>query len=361
MFGGIRNNHKPVIGVEVGQYKVRLAQWDAASSTPRILALATEPLPGHLVMDTEAYHQAVAEAVMRAYTRGGFLGKRIVSCLPAKMVQVKSLRVPPMPEDEMRQAIAWEAAERFEHFAGQRLSVRHLRAGTVRQGEDTKEEVIAMAVPEAHTELHAHALADQGFVLKGIDISMSAVHRLLRWHGRDEAEPIAVLMLSQSGAQVMVVRNGNVRFYRWLEIGLNHMDEQVAQRLGITAEAASRIRRGEDNIDTGESRQFGHALRQPLNELAHEVSLCLRYDSVTFRQPRPEVALQIGEGGDLPGLSDALEEGAGLKTSVMDPFEGVDTTGFEARVSTPACRASWALSMGSALKSLRAGTHRRAA
>ena len=85
-----------------------------------------------------------------AFASGGFTGRRCVVSLPRRDVHMQSVRLPKMPDAELRQAAVWEAAQRFG-FERNEMEVDIIRTGASVQGEN-REEVLLVAV--SHEAIH---------------------------------------------------------------------------------------------------------------------------------------------------------------------------------------------------------------
>ncbi len=99
----------------------------------------------------------------------------------------------------------------------------------------------------------------------------------------------------------------------------------------------------------GDAR-IASALCPVVEELAHEVSLCLRYYSVTFRGRRPDQAWVAGGESGNPWLWAKLCENAGLRPMSHDPMTAIDLTRVHDAVGGPESWSSWAVAAGLALR-----------
>jgi type IV pilus assembly protein PilM len=136
----------------------------------------------------------------------------------------------------------------------------------------------------------------------------------------------------------------------------------VSRKLGVTPEEAQALRRRlSDPVDVPDApgrrdpvRQAAFdATRSVMEELGREISLCLRYYSVTFRGRRPgKLRLMGGESGD-PQLQTALSSAMTIPVDVARPLYSIDTSRMK-----PADRrgamAEWAVVLGLAMKKLEA-------
>src|SRR5262245_53784487 len=58
--------------------------------------------------------QGLSAQIRAAFASGGFSGRRCVVSLPRAEVCMQSIRLPRMPDEELRQTAQWEAAQRFD-------------------------------------------------------------------------------------------------------------------------------------------------------------------------------------------------------------------------------------------------------
>ena len=167
----------------------------------------------------------------------------------------------------------------------------------------------------------------------------------------------------------MITQPGRVRFFKNIEIGSQAIDGVVAHRLHVSLAEAAGVRQamcnptlmqanmtkriGERTLDDESLRRdVEHAMRAPLDDLAREIALCLRYFSVTFRTRRPDHARVFGNLADDPLLHKTLAHEAGLTTEVADPFElsGVDASNVADRIDDSPLL--WSVALGTAMRGM---------
>ena len=92
-----------VLGVDIGSRCIRLLQLRGQEGYLGVIGAAC-------VRTTEDLTESgLAEKLKSAVMRGGFTGRRCIVSLPRGDVHVQSVRLPQMPEVELRQAVVWEA------------------------------------------------------------------------------------------------------------------------------------------------------------------------------------------------------------------------------------------------------------
>lgn len=283
-FGGIAKRGTGPIGLALSSSDVRLAQRLSGGG----FLLEREPLSKDVDLTGAAYHAEVSRAVSAAVRRAGFTGKKVVSALPVDAVLYKTLRVPPMPDEELKQAIEWEAAERFQIKDDQ--AVQFYRAGVVNQGNEQREEIILLAASKSEVHDHAMSVKRAGLVPSAIDASGAGLARLFGVPGQSAM----IVNLTHNVAEIVGVTDQTVIFNKLIQLS------RVAGK--VDAQAVGR-----------------------------ELSLCLRYLSVTFGVHKPsalylcgdDAHLQVaGEIGEVVGMPmETAEEALSRKQVMCRPEE----------------------------------------
>jgi type IV pilus assembly protein PilM len=350
------------IGVDVGAHAVKLLQLQRRGSALRIVDAQCELLGDEApAVDQPGYHEAVGAAAHRAYERGAFKGRHIVSCLPSNLMNYRNVRLPPMPKAEMDEAVRWEAADR-ERAVGEPVLNDYFLSGAVRQGDDAKQEVILMTAAVSQAEAHVEALAAAGLVPVAVDAQPAALSRCLgtRRAGPDvDAEQSRLIVEIGGGStQVLIDRGDQVLFVKQINIGGKLIDERAAAALGRPVEEVRQLRREIHTVNAADLADPPTVLRDAFGptvlELGREVQLCLRYFTVTFKHARPTQLMLLGGEAAQPWLSPMLSEAVGLPTMVVDPLEGIEQTGFGERGDVqrvlPGGAGAWAVAAGLSLR-----------
>ncbi|HLL88549.1 MAG TPA: pilus assembly protein PilM, partial [Tepidisphaeraceae bacterium] len=310
------------IGVDLGHDAVKMLQVEVVGGDQlRVVAAAREEVPHDVRRDPRGRAAAAADVVRRLLRTGGFHGRRVVAALPREALHVKNLRMPVIPAAELDAAVQFEARNVFP-FDIDRAQVRCLPAGEVRQGNDHRQEVILLAARDADIEAHVELLHRTGAQVDSLDPEPCALYRVVERFIRRKEDEQDVHVLVEVGwrrAHVVIGRGRDVVFYKPIDVGGRHLTDAVARKLTIAATEAQGLRRrlAETPVPPGEGdpgRGFRDPVRQAvydgvratIEELAREISLCLRYYSVTFRGSRPTRLRLVGGEGCDPVLQAAL-------------------------------------------------------
>ena len=331
---------RPAIGLDFGTHTLKALQLEGGRGRWSVRAAAEQPLPANLPDHGPARVDAYAEAIQRALDEAPFAGRQVVTTLPSSSVTYKSLRLPTMPDHELAAAVEFEAADRME-IGDAGCLVQHFNAGQVRQGNDVRQEVIAMAVSQQAMDEHIQALARCGLEPEAIDVAPGALARCAVLAARADDAPADTNLIVDIGfntSKVVIARHGRVLFFKEIDIAGLQFAEAGRQDAPPRATATDDAEAQPSDEDAGPN-----AVSALLEQLSREIGLCLRYYSVTFRGERPREALLVGGEATRPQIVKGLATLPGVGFRVLDVFADVELGRMDGRLSRGDAGAPWAI------------------
>ena len=319
--------------------------------------------------DTDRRRQRLAEQLRAAVVSGGFLGRTCTISLPREEVHVQAVRLPDMPAEELREAAAWEAADRLD-VARADIECDVLCTGAPTDAKG-RQEVLVIAAAKSSLEPRLQAVLDAGLRPLAVDTHFGGIARMLsRRHRRDsDATVRAVLEVGDSGSTVLVLRGADVAFCKPLPMGGRHIDEHIAERLGQDVHAVHDLRlamldEAGPAIDATTEHAVRDAARSVIAELARDTMLCLRHFAVSARGGSPEQLLLTGVHASEQGLAEVLESTCRLPVGLDDECDGTAALRLSlssALHSSAGPASGWTIAAGLSLRGLERTAGRRAA
>jgi type IV pilus assembly protein PilM len=348
------------IGLDIGHDSVKMLQLEVDGGILKVRRASRRRLEASKCGKGEAGIDAALELAGDMLRHGGFAGRSVVAALPREIVQYKNLRLPQMPPNELPAAIRFEARNIFA-FNASAAYVDYLSAGEVRQGNDVRQEVIVLAARQSDVDGFLDRLDRIGLTVASLDPEPCALYRSVERFVRrrdDEQEVNVLIDVGFRRTQVIIGRGRELGFFKPIDIGGQRLNELVAQRLAISMQEAQSLRRRLIETPQGPAGADGQeavrqavlsATRGALEELGREISLCLRYHSVTFRGPGPSrVRLLGGEAND-PNLCAILGSALAITVDAAHPLYNVDCGAIKPE-DRQGSMSEWATVLGLALK-----------
>jgi len=313
------------IGIDLGATGAKLVQLAAGRTGLRVVAMSRVEAPG------SSNPEELIRAVARRAQSGGFEGNRCVLSVDDSILRVRSVRLPKIPDSETDKAVRLDGASRLGFSDDSECVLGWMRAAEVAQADGVKEEVIYVGAPMGPVERVALGLAESGLEPIAIEPGFIAAARC---YGRElrrlnDASVVRVLVdVGMRSAKVMITRGHRVAFFKSVALGGEKLTEAAATKLGLERDAVRALRHqrmsgGSASVDSKIDRAMYDAVRPLLGDLAHEVNLCMRHYSVTFRGGRPTECVVFGGDALEPHLAEVLASTVQIPTSVVDPLEGI--------------------------------------
>jgi type IV pilus assembly protein PilM len=349
----ISQKHAP-IGLDIGADYVRMIQLGHPGETATIIAADQFAVNRDADGDQQA---AIASAIEDMLARTPFSRTSVVSCLSNDFLKIKSIRLDAASPDSIDKMLAKEAPERFD-INPDRDEIRYIIAGSIRQAEEMKNEVIIFAAEKSVIASHLQMLEDVGLDPIAIDTAPCALFRCLHRSLRrqEDKELVSVFVdVADSFTTVIIGRGRQIAFVKQIPIAAKQLNGQVAESLGITPEQALNLRsklkdNGDEQIDPATRQAVIDAMRNVIEELAKEVSLCFKYYSVTFRGQRPQEAFFTGAEAYETALLNALKRHLGVEITIAQPLRGFDLSQTGLNVDKRSSMCEWALPVGLSIK-----------
>jgi len=378
----LKNRSPRPIGLDIGHNSVKMIQLTVSGGQIGVLAADKVRIDPNVNGDQQGRRAAVVSAIKQMLAKGNFRGRNVVSCLPNDKLKITSLRIGETEFDQVEQVLRKEAVQRFG-LDPDKDAVDYVVAGSVQQGDEVKNELILFAADDETIRGHIGMLEEAGLRPVAIDTVPGALFRgFERWQRRQEDKERTVVFVDVGSQFTTVVfgRGGEISFVKQIQIGGERFSREVAEKLGITVVEAERLReklRAEkastaaksdstEEADAGEEPTLDASTRQVMvdaissvaEELAREVSLCLRYFTVTFRGKRVERAVFSGGEAYENILLNVVRRQLTVEIEVAQPLKGFDISSERESINLDSDRrgllCEWAVAVGLGLKGVNA-------
>ncbi len=360
MFGFIRQPGCLPIGIDIGSSGVRMVQFRHRRGRLSLIASTKIERDGSDPQLSDANCVSIANEIQQRVGATGFIGRDCVLSLDDRLLRIRAIRQVAMNDDEVTRAISHDARQRlgFKDDDGD-LEVDWIRAGEVRQGDQSNDEIIIVGTRLEPLEQLILELAGQGLRPQAVEPGFLAAGRCFsrRYRRTSDMDVVRLLVdIGRTSTGVSLLRGSHVVFHKPLAIGGDRMTRAAAERLGIEPSTVHDLRRQrkvaslsgreESPLEYRVDRAIFEAVRPIMDELAHELSLCLRYYGVTFRGARPERCVVIGGEAGEPRLIEFLKDTLHLTTEVGQPLEHVDRAGLAGCPDREIAGPEWSVAAG---------------
>lgn len=213
------------LGVDVGTSAIKVAEVRRSGRGIELVRYGIAATPSGAVANGIILdRQATAGALASLLRTSGIRRRRAVASVTGPNVLARILRLPPIPEDEVKQAIRWEA-ERHLPFPVEEAVLDAQVVGEVNEDGSRQLEVLLAAAPEATALTCIEMLEGAGLHVVAVELSALAMVRALSLRGMPGT--VAMVNLGASTTEVAIVRGGVPQFTRTIAEGVGALLQGV--------------------------------------------------------------------------------------------------------------------------------------
>jgi type IV pilus assembly protein PilM len=361
-----------------------------------IIAAGKVRIDGSINGDEKARRSFVIAAIKQMLSEGKFRRRNVVSCLPNDKLKITSLRLAETEADKIEEVLQKEASERFG-LDPEKDAIQYLNAGNIRYGDEIKNELILFAASDEAIRSHISMLEEAQLRPSAIDTIPHALFRSFERSLRREEDKEQTVVFVDIGSWFTTVvfgRGGEISFTKQIPIGGERFNREIASKLGVGISEAEILREklqtenairagivsdalqsdqqgqnkspvaaqieqntkknptglGRSPLDISTQEAMTDAISATAEELAKEISLCLRYYTVTFRGKRVEHAVFSGGEANERILLNVLKRHLAIDIEVAQPLKGLDIANLNFDNDKRGLHCEWAVAMGMGLK-----------
>jgi Tfp pilus assembly PilM family ATPase len=284
-------------------------------------------------------------------SKASVVGTECSIALPPAFAHHQVLRLPNMSESEIKEAAAWEMADRL----GVDRSALQMDAILIGSGGD----VLAIAIEQSTLSCLLNPMYDAGLQPTSIEPQCVAVARtmsMLHRRQSDQAIVRSVLDFGMNDSAFMVLAGESLMFYKHLDYCGNALIESIASHTGVTIDQANRML--EETQATKKNNDISRAVRDATRAIheaiATDAMKCIRHYGVTNRGPLSTQLIVTGSAGWNINLANVLS-GACNQKVVQD----VSSKHIQHLPNSIRSTKGWHISLGASLAHLSTNKQRR--
>lgn len=352
MIRWLGNRRYSPIGIDVGSRSLKLVQFTADHS--RLVDAARVDLPAldWKALSADEYTERIAAAILKAREGREFRGKDVVLGLSDRDLFLQNVRIARADGVDLDRAVTQEAAGRIPYNVSE-TEIRYLEMSDVRQGDTVLREIVILACHRPVLERVLSVCSPAGVRPMAVDAEPCTLVRSYITQFRRDEDRQQRAMLVHMGyhtTAVIITKGDEPLFVKYLDFGGKQCDESVAKHLSMELADAAALRRNSgdrraDMQDPEIAASIAEGVRPVIERLTNELSMCIRYHSVTFRG-QPLVRLVLGGGEASPQLLEMLSKRLSLKCELSDPLRHFPNQLHLGR------RGQWDVAVGLALRSV---------
>jgi len=375
---GLKTRALRPIGLDIGHNSIKMIQLLMDKEQISVIAAEKVRIDSGINGDGQKRRSFIISAIRRMLEKGNFYRRNVISCLPNDGLKITSLRLAEIQSDGIEQTLKKEVAQRFG-LDPDEDAMKYVVVGNVHQGDEIKNELILFAADNETIKSHIEMLEEAGLRPVSIDTIPCALFRSFERSLRrqeDKEHTVVFVDVGDRFTTVVFGRGGEISFVKQIPIGGKRFNEEIAAKLGVDISEAEMLREAlqmekslsmpkpdleeqataenEQKLDASTRQAIVDVVSAVAEELTREISLCLRYYTVTFRGKRVRRAFFTGGGAYEYILLDVLKRQLAVEIEVAQPLKGFDMTSERKNLNFDSDRrgllCEWTVAVGLSLK-----------
>ncbi len=232
------------VGLDIGTQTIKMVEVSGAGSGLRVTALAIENTPpGTVQQGVIADPKALGAAIKQMRTKNGIKATKCVSSVAgAAGMVVRVIEVPKMTPSELAETMKWEV-ERHIPFAASDVEMSFQKIDNPESDNDPNNPNMEVLLAVAQRDMIAQHIATvtaAGLVPLVIDVEPLAVGRALIDLSKEglQSKNVVIVNMGASQTDVGVFKGGALRYPRTIPLGGDNLTRAVADRMGLSMDAA---------------------------------------------------------------------------------------------------------------------------
>lgn len=317
------------LGVDISDLSLRLVQFRRTLTGALALAGMTsgDLAPGIFadgeLKDTNGFVTALKQLITKPQV-GRFTTGYTVACLPETKTFIKVIDIPPMPLDEIPQAIKWEA----EHHIP--IPIDDTYWDWQQVGKVTKTNarlpILLGVSPKAIVDSYDDALRKASLVPVAMEIEAAAIARsLLPLEMSESSNATMIIDLGATRTSLIVFDHQTIQFTASLPISGRNVTQQIATTLTITEDQAEKAK-----VVCGLDPKKCHgAMREILHGTMDALIRSINEATIFYREHFPQghefgEVLLCGGGSNFKYIDEYMGERLKLKVARGNPWRNLE-------------------------------------
>jgi type IV pilus assembly protein PilM len=335
-----------MVGLDIGSKTIKIVELTKEGDAWRLKASGVigyqGASPEKMTDATEL--TALATVIKKLHKEAGIGSKEVCIALPETQVFTRTIKFPPLTDQEIDSAVKWEA-EQYIPIPIAEAIIQH----QVIERKDTSSPpeviVLLVAAPKSLVEPYTRVAQAAGLTVVGVETEMIALSRSLAPQGQ-------TVMLVDFGARstdIAIVKNTQLHFTRTIPTAGEAFTRAVAQSLGVELSQAEEYKRAYGLSGSQLEGKVRGALDPIFRVVVEEMKKAIHfYQSEEKGEAPKSVVLSGGTAGLPEGLS-LLSKMMGVEVVIGNPFAKVAVEA-EAAKSLAAFAPLYSIAVGLAMR-----------
>jgi type IV pilus assembly protein PilM len=337
-----------ILGIDIGQNTVKITCLSNDNSKIVLEAIGEIRTPKNENKDVnkDKFLSEAGKVIKSLLSDLKIKNKQAVVSLPEDEVISRLVRLPPLKDSEIMDALRFEA----ETFVPYPLDEVLIDYEIIEKDDAGRLTIFVIAAKNDLINGYLKLFKSIGLELLALESPAIALRRVLKL-GMPMVERVVVVDMGEKYSDVFSINKNNVYFARSLSVGGESLTRAISLNLSLDMASAEEYKKAYGMKEMELEGKIKNAIMPIFNDISEEIRKTLALFTEDIGKPA-ELLVLTGGGANLPGMAEELTKLLGIEVQVLQPFVNIDTTKtqFSFNLNTEGCKFS--LVVGLALRGL---------
>lgn len=266
---------------------------------------------------------ALADIIRKLHREANISSKEAAVSLPEPSVYTRTIKFPPLTDQEIASAVKWEA-EQYIPIPVNEAIIQHSIIERKENVSPPEVAVLLVAAPRNIVEAYVMAVQMAGLTVAAVETELIALARALSPDGQ-------TIMLVDFGARstdIAIVKNGQLSFTRTIPTAGEAFTRAVSQSLGVELSQAEEYKRTYGMSPSQLEGKIKGALDPVFRMVVDEMKKAIHFYQSEEKGEAPKSVILAGGTAGMPEAISVLTKLMGIEVVIGNPFIkiGVDPT-----------------------------------
>lgn len=336
---------KDFVGLDIGAGSIKLVGLEKSKEGTWFLKVMGETENKVGLPDEKGSNVSELASLIKALVTDLKLKTRtVVVSLPEKDVVSRLVKLPPLKESEIQDALTFEA----ETFVPYPVSEALIDYSIVSRDEAGRMLIFAVAARKTLVVAYEKVFKKAGLELVAIESPAVAMNRVIS-SSVSSTGSVLLMDLGETTSDIVIARAGDIYLTRPVSVGGEALTRAISINLGLDMKSAEEYKKAYGMRASELEGKIKNALLPVFGSMAEEIRKAI----IAYREEwgkTIDLLVLSGGGANMPGLAEELTRVLGLEVQVIQPFLKVDSSGVIAPIDLTMEGCRFTLATGLAMR-----------
>ncbi|KKU15919.1 MAG: Type IV pilus biogenesis protein PilM [Candidatus Woesebacteria bacterium GW2011_GWC2_45_9] len=320
------------VGIDIGSKTIKIVELEKEGNAFKLRGSGIVGYQGaspeHAKDEKEL--AALANVIRKLHGDARISSKEVIIALPETQVFTRTIKFPPLTDQEIVSAVKWEA-EQYIPIPISEAIIQHSIIERRENATPPEVAVLLVAAPRNIVEVYVKAVSLAGLNVVAVETELTALARALS----PEEQTVLLVDFGARSTDIAVVKNGNLSFTRTIPTAGEAFTRAVAQTLGVELSQAEEYKRAYGMSGSQLEGKIKGALDPVFRMVVDEMKKAIHFYQTEEKGEAPKSVILAGGTAGMPEAISLLTKYIGMEVVIANPFAKVAVDPEVARALMP--------------------------